>query len=474
MGRGLLEGMLPYADSFDHKPPLLYVVYALASALPLPPMMGIRALELLTLLVMGHLVARLVAREEGAIPGGAVALVLVVTHYTSFDWWHGAQSEVWEALFLLGSAVVARRARGGRAALVAGLLGGIATGFKPTALLVAAGIAGILALDAPTASRRRWLGAYVAGGVAVGLAMLLPWALAGELRALWEVLVLFNQAHALSGAGHDAEDYVVDHLGPALALLALALVGLRAVWRDRAERGRGARLFGLAGLATLTVVAQNKYYGYHFSVILPFLVALGAWGVDALGARLARRWSSIAALAAPLGLVLAGLWVAFCLALAWRPRVAARPAWPDHVQHTLRYARGEIGRDTFVALYRSRHKAPYVPVDVERLSRAIAGQAQPGDTLCVRAYEPGFYTLTGLWCPSRFSTDFALYDDDLRFPLRKVWREEHERVMTETPPTFIVTIEAKAKDREALEGRGYTLLEKRGRYMAYARGTAAR
>lgn len=472
VGRGIVQGLLPYADTFDHKPPLLYLVYALASLLPLPTMMGIRLVELLTLVVMGHLLARLIEPEPDTVPGGAVALALVATHYTNFDWWNSAQTEVWEALFLIAAALAARRAGSERGAALAGALAGLAVGFKPTALIVAAVVAVAVVARAEQGRRSRRLGAFTAGGVGVGLMLLLPWLIAGELRTLWEVLILYNSAHAVSASGHDAADFLTQHLEVQLVPLVASLAGLALAYKRPTLAPQGWLLLGLVGGAVLSVVAQDKYYAYHFNVILPFIVGAAAWGVMVIGARLAVRLPWLTPLRAPIGLLVSALWVALVLQAAREPRNGARPPWPEHVSRTLDYAEGRMKRDVFLGAFRSRHKSPYVTLDVDRLSRRIRSLQQPEDTMCVRVYEPGFYALTGMWCPSRFAADFPLYDDDLTFSLRKVWRKEHERALTERPPRFMVTIAAKKVDREQLEKRGYLQLEEEGRYVAYVLGEA--
>lgn len=473
VGRGILHGMLPYVDAFDHKPPLLYLVYALGAALPLPPMMGVRVIELLSLLVMGHLLARLIEPEPGRAPGGVMALVLVAAHYTNFDWWNSAQTEVWEALFLLGAAVSARRGQTPAGAALTGVLSGLAVGFKPTAALVAVVVMVELALALPEGRRARGLAVYLAGGLGVGLLMVTPWALAGELGTLWDVLVRYNAAHATSDAGHDAMDVLEAHPTVEGLLLGLALLGPLFTRRDPTLRRRGLTLLALAVAASLSVVAQQKYYAYHFSVILPFAVGLAAWGALALLSWLGARWPSrigSAWVGSAVALLLAVGWAAGMVRLGETPRVGARPPWKDHVQRTVALWRGRLPRDAFLASYRSRHKSPYVSLDIDRLSRGIRSRARAGDTLCVRGYEPGFYALTELWCPSRFAADFALYDDDLVFPTRKGWRAEHQRILAEHPPSFVVTFATKERDRRDLKDKNYIQVDKKGRYVLYQRG----
>ena len=49
IGRGMTRGLMPYRDLFDHKGPLLFILYALGAAISDTSFIGVFALEALSL-----------------------------------------------------------------------------------------------------------------------------------------------------------------------------------------------------------------------------------------------------------------------------------------------------------------------------------------------------------------------------------------------------------------------------------------
>ena len=123
IGAGLRGGSAPYADLWDHKPPLVYVAYALADALP----GGIVLAEIALVAASGVLLAAIVGRvsgpRAGAWAGFAYALFYNNAQFGGF--WSRLQPEVvGELPFLLGLWLLlggagARRAAAAGAALAA-------------------------------------------------------------------------------------------------------------------------------------------------------------------------------------------------------------------------------------------------------------------------------------------------------------------------------------------------------------------
>jgi hypothetical protein len=73
----------------------------------------------------------------------------------------------------------------------------------------------------------------------------------------------------------------------------------------------------------------------------------------------------------------------------------------------------------------------------------------PGDTLCVAArFEPVFYVVSGLKCPSRFPIQqgFGFRDG--------AWAREHDEALHADPPTFVVG-DRRQPDLAAFLRRGY-------------------
>ena len=79
IGRGLLQGELPYRDLFDHKPPGVFAIYAFAVGLFPDTATGIHLFLMLwnlaTLLLVASLAASLYGRAAGIAAAWVFALV---------------------------------------------------------------------------------------------------------------------------------------------------------------------------------------------------------------------------------------------------------------------------------------------------------------------------------------------------------------------------------------------------------------
>ena len=144
IGRWWLEGLLPYRDSFDSKPPFLFALHALAVWIFGPTQLGIRIMDLVATVSSGIIVAFAVRRDRSPVRGelGAIILMSVSIYYTCFDYWDTAQSERFEGLMLAASYLsVVRIRRLWLASSTSGALSACAILFKLPAILPALGIA---------------------------------------------------------------------------------------------------------------------------------------------------------------------------------------------------------------------------------------------------------------------------------------------------------------------------------------------
>ena len=80
IGRGMLKGLMPYRDLFDHKGPLLYALYALAAAVDAHGFAGVWLLEILSLSLLLGLAQRLSGRlGAGTLRFAAAPLCAMAT-----------------------------------------------------------------------------------------------------------------------------------------------------------------------------------------------------------------------------------------------------------------------------------------------------------------------------------------------------------------------------------------------------------
>lgn len=80
IGRGMTQGLMPYRDLFDHKGPLLYMIYALAALISDTSFIGVFCLEVISLAAMlfaGYKTVRLYG--EGRLAVLSIPLVAMVT-----------------------------------------------------------------------------------------------------------------------------------------------------------------------------------------------------------------------------------------------------------------------------------------------------------------------------------------------------------------------------------------------------------
>jgi hypothetical protein len=203
-------------------------------------------------------------------------------------------------------------------------------------------------------------------------------------------------AHALPPGG--VPGFLYFRRGGAFLLIACVL-GLGGVLQARAERDREALEIGawlwLAWFAcAASIIAQGRYFAYHFVALAPFCAALCLYGLRQL------------------------------------------------------YRSGEITREEYLGAFRG-----YSPYDVyarmERVAKQVKRRARAGDTLCVRGFLTPLYVMTGLSCTSRHIVQ-DIVDSGL-----PQWPAEYARDLELHPPSFIVTFVDRSEDLNALKAQGY-------------------
>ena len=205
IGREWLNGLLPFKDTFDQKPPGIYFIHALGIAMLGAHQWAIRVLDLVGILGVGLLAAKTVRRDWKPAQGEAGILVLLTAgfYYTCFDYWDTAQVETWEGLALLaGYALVERNPRSWRAFL-SGALAGVAFLFKFPAALIAVVIAMGMVLRILEIDADRWfrsmigsLALYSAGVLTVIGGCVAYFAAQGGFKDMVDVLYGFNLYYA--------------------------------------------------------------------------------------------------------------------------------------------------------------------------------------------------------------------------------------------------------------------------------------
>lgn len=387
MGKSMFEGKVLYRDVFDHKGPVLYLLYGLGWLLDHTGFTGVWLLEVAAFACFLFFSLRTVSLFLPAplCPAWAAVPAAVIAASRAFS--HGGSAEEFLLPFLAAALYCLLRAlQTGRqvplwAVCIQGALAGCALWLKYTVLGFY--LAWVLVLTVWYV-RHGWqralaqsCGAYL-GGVALAT---LPWAVYfGAHGALpdWFTVYFYDNLFLYSGSGGPLD--FVRHLWWAVrdALPGMGLFLLFLVWAAFRRRRVAAAVCVLAaGLAGTSLMGGYLvYYGLVLAVFAP----LGLVPLALLAARVrAPRWGRMAA---PWALVLAG--AAFCWFLS--PNRALRGRAPESLPQ-MRFA-----------------------------ARIIAGEDP--SLLNYGTLDGGFYTAAGVLPPARY---FCVTN----MPLEGQWEEQN-------------------------------------------------
>ncbi len=373
VGRLAWEGRLPYRDVFEHKPPGLLILYALAA--PLGDMAPALLDTAAAALTAGLLVALLQPLGERAALLAGLLYALLARHPTFGGFWDIAQPEPLQELALALGAWAAVKQRW----TALGLAVSAALSLKFT-----------LFLAAPVALLAAWPDRRAVGRVAMGLALppallAASMGLAGGLQPMLEIVVAFNQRHAAHGALElqqfpSALAANARHFGLAFAGVAiLAVMSIGYV---------GRRLRGLVGLVLVAAVAQAlvqaKLWAWHWQAAVLPLCALAGFGL----ATLRPRWQNALGVAALL------------LAVPGWLQYHGRHPWPAHVA-------GSLSRAEWLQGY-TWGRRDWSAIEIAATGAWLRQRAQPQDLLLVWGFEPGIYLSSGLRPATRWIYDYPL------------------------------------------------------------------
>ncbi|HEY1692343.1 MAG TPA: hypothetical protein VGG39_09280 [Polyangiaceae bacterium] len=443
----LRHGSVVYRDVFDHKTPGIYVVDTLATALLGDHTWTIRAVEIPTVMAIGWMAASFVqrwtrSRNEPGLRGTGV-LAACILHFGFLGFWDTGQCEIWCVFFTLGALLYALPRSGhGWRSIVAGLLAGCSLLMKPTSLPLEVVVCAVVLRGASARRDRARALARFAGAALVPslLSALYLW----HRGALGDAVgILFGAnaeyaAHENVGGVSDAVSHTLDAVRLYLPLSLVLGYGAVVAWLRARAGGNAANaalyrlVFALAAAGFLGVAVQLKFYLYHFELVgVAGVLAAVALGRDA-SAEMARRGVGAAKRGAIVAAHLVGLF-----ALSW----TAEHRWFRDARDAVLVAAGAIPRAQLAADFRvpSEH---FDENDSERVAAWLRQQADPGDELCVRSFEPQIYLLTGMRCESRFFWT-AWITDARRQYHRDEWLAEDRDALTRSRPRF-VTVKAEA------------------------------
>lgn len=431
-GSILLRGGLPYRDAWDVKGPLTFYLFAGIQWVLGPHPWSIRVVDVAVALGTALMLARRLAPLTSVATARTTAAfwVLLVATLTYND---SAQPDLWAATALLGVILLtaADRPYTRRGLAAAGLLVGLMTLTKPMYPVFLAVPALVVLLrrgrDVPALAGD---GAALVAGWLMPIAVMLGWLAArGALDDLWDVLVVFNtRVYAQIGTtsvGARVRGVVDFLLKGKVVVVALPpiVVGGGVLWRER--RSLAVALFAAVALGIICVVLQAKFFLYHWTLVFPPLVLLGAVGFD----RVLRYADAPAAGLRVFGL--AALSVVFVHA-------ALRPA--TYVTDWLAYV---TGRRTHAQYYTAFGVGWNVdPAEQRAVARYVQARTRPEQAVAVWPVDAAIPYLAARPPASRFTLPVIMQgpaEGPARLdPITQRYRQEYLAQLEETRPAYFV------------------------------------
>ena len=445
VGQIILDGGTPYRDVFEIKGPGIHYVYALAMAVFGQSAWGIRLFFFGVALIGTRLAASLGERIAGSAARLPVVVCFAFAVLPAGDQshWNTGQAEDVILILLLASilSLDAERPAIGIRAWGAGVLLGLSFLFKPTAaasgvLVALTFLWSLRRVAARTGSRRSTpalLRVAIAGAAGfvtpLFVAALYLWH-AGALADCWSMVVRNNLAYAGRSVGASHAEALRFAGWGGMAILTASAGLIPAIRSSRAFALTAAAFAG----AWMAVIAQGKYFEYHWTPAIGFLAILGGCGAAGMAGFFRNRLNA-PRLKRP---VTVGVSIALLATVASRD-IRARVGLTTRACGVLR---GDTTAAAFRGPYRSGAAASAVTSAVADLLRT---KTDPSDTVLVWGHETLVNFESDRRSPTRFVIDGPLSADR---PNAGERRREFMRDLTTDPPRFIVAV---SNDRNPLE-----------------------
>jgi hypothetical protein len=476
----MLRGQLLYRDVWDHKPPLVYLIYMASMGLFGVHPWAIRIVEFLIGVPLLAFFASRLAQVEGEAPPpglfGACWLGAALSYYGYFNFWDTAQCEMWSALFAtmgIANALRGRDAR--RGAALGGALSAAALFTKPPVVFFVITCLGAVvwrarAAEDPRRNVIRNVLGWAAGGAAVSAFVLGYFAARRALAPMLDILVGANSVYLANERSFDsllgtfiATTDRLASLEPFAAVFVLVCAGAPFVGYatgDRALAGRYVLPASLALSSWGAVALQQKFYDYHWGTILAAGAVFAGTLYTDITRLAARRENRVFA---P---------VVF-LTLATVFYVGSGPpfrAWANTAARTVGYLGGDLSPGEFARTF----DIPffYSNYDADLTGRWLREHASPGDTLVVRGFEPEIYATSGLHFTGRFFWTSFLTMSTRVYRRDEYLREDYEAILKE-PPRFAVTLAGATDGVDSpvwFERSGYVRRVQVGYFVVLERG----
>lgn len=284
VGRGILQGKMPYLDLYEQKGPVLYLFFALAALISSESFLGAFILEVVCLGLFLYISTQIVALwvRDAVWPLFLLPPVLALSIGVSPAFSHGSSAEELFlpviALFLklALTAIRENRALFKGEAFVCGILVALALWVKYTFCGVFAG--GVLALliwyIATKKANKLWVAVLygLLGALAVTVPVLLWFWVKGALPALWQVYFVNNLTAYAAGKSPRHDPPLTALLNNWTWSLPAAVGCLRPLLRPQKQWGQGLLLILSAAALGLFTYANGRTYPYYALILSAFSV----------------------------------------------------------------------------------------------------------------------------------------------------------------------------------------------------------
>ena len=427
----LRQGGMLYRDVWEIKPPGIYYLFAAAFAAFGRSMFAARLLDMLWTLAAAGVLA-LVGRRLLSWRAGVIGAFCFLAFYAlGFDYWHTAQCDGFTSLPLALAALVvliAEERRSKSLALSAGALVGLAMLLKFT-------VAGFLALPLlavltargePLKGRLPRALCYLLGCAAPLALTALLLARAGTLGNMLQIVITWNSEYGRIRVGGAPLKVLRFLLGGGFLVLQLIgvlfLAGAISLILDRRARPLWWFLPAWALAMILGVVAQGKYFAYHWLPLLPPVGLLAGQGLVFALDRVSQPFSGVGRRAM----------IAVC-AVAMAALVGT--AYWAHFQRPLHYLLGSTPREQYLAEFVNPGGYFSFPADLA-VAEYVKGHSDPTDHIFVWGLEPLVCFLADRPPASRF-----IHDALLLSPWSpESWRSLAVDDLRRTRPKFILVV----------------------------------
>jgi hypothetical protein len=283
-----LEGLAPYRDVWDVKPPGLFALYALAQALGASPLASVWILPLLAVCANALALCAIGREWFGDVRVGAAAAVLFAIYSLAEDGARGP-AIVLAAPFIAWGLLLARRPQALHVGM-GGLLIGCGAMILQSVAFEAALACGIVCVAgrAGLAQRARRLLALALGGLAPALGFGVAFHMQGAFADLWETVVVValqrSTDHGVSFWDGVAQNFRI-RSRPFLPIFvgALLMAAERAWLTDARQRASALIVLAWFVFAAAGVLVQRAAYTtYLLALVSPLCLGAGLFAVHAM------------------------------------------------------------------------------------------------------------------------------------------------------------------------------------------------